>query len=109
MKTLNIRIIYVFAFLLLIAVLFKSLAAGPEERMVYTQDLRQYFLDIGYDIKVRSSGEMHDTLHLDFILFNDVWRNYFQKGTITDEWYEKGFRFVKLHGYDYLGKIWWTE
>lgn len=65
--------------------------------------LRIFFLDNGYDIKVRISGENHTNIVLTYALFNDVWYRKFETEGLFDKWAGLGFKSIILtDGYDYI-------
>lgn len=71
-------------------------------RRVYETDLRNAFLDEGYDIKVEVSGDDNDILTLTFPLFNDVWDRKFETQGTYKSLQDMGFKRVFLSdGYDY--------
>jgi len=81
-------------------------AAEAAVRLKYGKTLRQHYLDENLDIKVSVTGQRNDRLKMQFVLFNDVWTNKFQKGDLLDEIRKLGFRRVELtDGYDY--SVYW--
>lgn len=66
------------------------------ERKAYQKDLRNIFLDQGFDIKVTVSGENYDEMELEFVLFNDVWFRKFETNGNFDNWHKLGFKKITL-------------
>jgi len=71
-------------------------------REAYARVLRQHYLDQNMDIKVKVSGKDSARLTLTYVLFNAVWTNKVEKGTVLAEMRELGFTRVDMtDGYDY--------
>jgi hypothetical protein len=71
-------------------------------RDAYAQALRQRYLDQNLDIEVKVSGKDNDRLTLKFVLFNAVWTNKVEKGSLLAEMRGLGFKRVDLtDGVDY--------
>ena len=66
------------------------------ERKTYQENLRNLFLDKGFDIKVTVSGDKYDEMVLEFVLFNDVWFRKFETNGDFDNWHKLGFKKITL-------------
>ncbi len=76
-------------------------------RVQYAKLLRNSYLDLGLDIKVRVSGKNKDRLTLTYVLFNDVWVRKLQTNGNPEEWHSMGFNRIDIKdGYDYYR--YWT-
>jgi len=70
--------------------------AGKLARELYAKNLREQFLDKGFDIKVRVSGAQSERITYQFVLFNDVWSHRFQKDGLIDQAAKLGFKRVDM-------------
>ena len=71
-------------------------------REAYAQALRQRYLDQNMDIEVKVSGKDKERLTLKFVLFNAVWTNKVEKGSLLAEMRGLGFKRVDMtDGFDY--------
>jgi hypothetical protein len=71
-------------------------------REAYAQALRQRYLDENMDIEVKVSGKDKDRVTLEYVLFNAVWTNKVEKGSLLAEMRGLGFKRVDMtDGYDY--------
>ncbi len=71
------------------------------DRRTYKTDLRNAFLDDGMDVKVKISGEMNDTIELDFILFSDVYVRKYTIGSLFKSMKTMGFKTAIISGHRY--------
>ena len=70
-------------------------------------NLREVYLDKGFDIKVDVSGRDANRLKLTYPLFNDVFSHRFQKEGTIDTWCAMGFRRIDMtDGYDW--HVYWN-
>jgi len=68
--------------------------------------LRNFFLESGYDIKVKICGEKYSNIVLTNSLFNDVWFRKFETQGLFDKWAIVGFKKITLtDGYHYSKSI----
>ena len=88
----------------------ESKSLNEAGRRNYEKELRTIFLDQERDIKVTVKGSFNEILHLQYVLFNDVWFHKFETGGLFDVWRELGFRKVILtDGYNYTKEIAWKQ
>jgi hypothetical protein len=70
--------------------------AGKLARELYAKNLREQFLDKGFDIKVRVSGAQSERITYQFVLFTDVWSHRFQKDGLINQAAKLGFKRVDM-------------
>lgn len=71
-------------------------------RLSKTVDIRNAFLDSGFDIKVSVRDKDYEHLYLEYPLFNDVWHRRFNKDGLLTSFKQMGFKKITLtDGYDY--------
>lgn len=65
-------------------------------RKAYQEELRNTFLDNGFDIKVKISNVDYDEMTLEYALFNDVWFRKFETNGNFNKWFKMGFVKITL-------------
>jgi len=71
-------------------------------RKAYATQLRNAFLDAGFNIKVKVTGKYNTNLTLTYSLFDEVWTRKFSKEGRISEWHNMGFQRVYFkNGYDF--------
>jgi hypothetical protein len=77
--------------------------AGKGRRQEFAAKLRQIYLDQGTAIEVRTGGRNAERLMLNYVLFNAVWTNAFQRNDTLFAARIMGFKSVDIDsGYDYV-------
>ena len=78
------------------------------KRKQYQNQLRNSFLDNGFDINVHVTGADNKRLILIYPLFNDVWFRKMETNGSFDNWHEMGFNRVDIKdGYKYHKYMYW--
>jgi len=82
--------------------------ARSQSRADYAVILREHFLDKNMDVKVWITGKDNKYLHMQFVLFDDVWVHNFKEGDLIQEIRKLEFERVYFtDGFGYSTYIYW--
>jgi hypothetical protein len=69
---------------------------STDQRKLYGSTLNNFFLDRGWDIKVKVSGKNNTDLNLNYPLFSDLWFRKFETNGYFTEWSKIGFKKITM-------------